>query len=81
MNKTFIFICLEKPNGFKYEFVTINYYFIIINATLVQIITSKRKCKRKTTVKNTPTNNCNTMRGTTKKVVQLNYCCKWRHVK
>ena len=41
----FVLFLLWKPNCFQYSFVTINYfYFITINATLVQIFFSDKKC-------------------------------------
>ena len=48
LNNTFIIIFCEKPNFFKYYFVTIHYFcFIIINETLVQVFFCESKHKRK----------------------------------
>ena len=53
------FSLLGKPNGFQYSLVTISYYyFIIINATLVQIFLCERNCKGKINIKIPLTNNC-----------------------
>ena len=82
LNKTHIFTCWGKPNVFQYSFVTMHYFlFVIIGATLVQLVMSERNYKRNITVKNPFTNNCNTMVDPTKIFFQLNSCCKWRYVK
>ena len=72
LNDNFIIIFREKPNRFQQFFVTINYFcLIIINATILQIVFSERKCKRNITVKNPLTNNYNTMVDPAKKIFQL----------
>ena len=61
LNDTFSILFWEKPNLFQYYFVTKNYFcFNITHATVVQILFCEKKCKRKITVKNSLTNNCNT---------------------
>ena len=65
------FYLLEKPNVFQQSFVTI-VFFVIISATSVHPSRSERKRKMNSTVKNLPTNNCNTMLDTTKKICDLN---------
>ena len=82
LRETFIIIFREKPNCFKYSFVTIHYFcFIIINTKLVQIVFYERKCKRKITVKNPFTKKCNTMMDPVKIIFQLNQCWIWIYVK
>ena len=52
LKETCIFLCLEKHNVCQYSFVTVHYFWIfIINATVVQLISSERKCKLKITIK------------------------------
>ena len=48
MNYNFIILFCENPNFFKYSFVTIlSFCLVFINATVVQIVFFKRKCKSK----------------------------------
>ena len=71
--ENFIIIFQEKPNDFQYYFVTIHSFnFIIFNSTVVQLVLSKRKWKRKIAVEHPLTNNCNMMVDYTNKVFQLN---------
>ena len=70
LNKTHIFLCWKKSNGFQYSCVTLCSFFIIF-AILVHLVMVDRNRKNHIAVKNTLTNNCNTMLNPTKKVVQL----------
>ena len=82
LNYTFSILFCEEPNLFHYYFVAIDYcFFIIINATVVQIVFCDRKGKSKVTVKNKLSNNCNTMLNTVKIIFQLNQCWIWRYFK
>ena len=82
LNDSFSIILCEKSNWFKYSSTNINSFcFIINNATLVQIFFCERKRKRKITVKNIFTKNCNTMVVPAKKIFQLNQCWIWIYVK
>ena len=82
LEEIFNILCLGKPNGFQYYFVTINFFcFIMINATVVQIFFCERNCKRKITVNNTLTNKCNTIVDPAKKIFQLNQFWIWIYVK
>ena len=82
LNDTFIFIFCEKPNVIQYSFVNIHFFcIIIIDTTVVQIITFERKYKCKITVKNTHTNNCNTIVYPLKRIFWSNQCWIWKYVK
>ena len=81
LDNTVIIIFCEIPNCYQYYFLTIHsFFFVIINATIVHILFFERKRKRKITVKNPFTNNCNTMVDPAKKMFQLNQCWIWKHV-
>ena len=63
-----------KKNAFNTPLQQFLIFFIIINSTVVHIVLSERNCKRKITIKNPPTNNCNTMVHPNKKVFKPNHC-------
>ena len=82
LNDTFSILFCEEPNCFQWSFVTIqSICIVIINETVVQIVFCERKCKSEINIKNSLTNNCNTMMDPVKIIFQLNQCWIWRYVK
>ena len=71
-----------KTNCFQYSFIKdYSSCFIIINATVVQIVFCERNHKRKITVKTPLTNNCNAMVDPVKIVFRLDQFWVWIYVK
>ena len=63
--KKLIYLCWKQLNSFQYTFVVTSLFLlIIISETVLQIITTKRKCKWNIFVENILTNNCNIMLDT-----------------